>query len=136
MPSICKTFRRLSSTLNLFKRISVSRDFINPYSPEAARRDLPAAPGTAGNGHKCGAITLVFGFQDQRHSRPAGLTPPAPQEMACRSWLAGAGAPLPSRQDLLTVAGTFNQVFTRVVNHCVTSLRIEANAHGRQLMGR
>ena len=33
-----------------------------------------------------------------------------------------AGRPAP---DLLAAAGTFNQVFTRIINHCVTSLRFE-----------
>jgi hypothetical protein len=34
MPSIWATLRRFSSTWNFFRRISVSRDFIDSYSPE------------------------------------------------------------------------------------------------------
>src|SRR3954447_8330715 len=34
MPSICATLRRFSSTWNFLRRISVSRDFIDSYSPE------------------------------------------------------------------------------------------------------
>src|SRR5881394_3879015 len=45
--------------------MSVSRDFIDSYSPEAPRpsHKPPAAPVTAGDEPECEAITLVFGFQ-------------------------------------------------------------------------
>jgi hypothetical protein len=33
MLSICATLRRFSSTWNFFRRMSVSRDFIDSYSP-------------------------------------------------------------------------------------------------------
>jgi hypothetical protein len=44
--------------------MSVSRDFIDSYSPEAPRRcyGTPLAATTAGKG-EFGPITLVFGFQ-------------------------------------------------------------------------
>src|SRR5258708_25187784 len=51
--------------------MSVSRDFIDSYSPEAPRpsHEPPAAPVTAGDEPECEAITLVFGFQHRRKGK-------------------------------------------------------------------
>src|SRR5437762_12429035 len=51
--------------------MSVSRDFIDSYSPEAPRpsHEPPAAPVTAGDEPECEAITLVFGFQRRRKGK-------------------------------------------------------------------
>src|SRR5258708_5664602 len=51
--------------------MSVSRDFIDSYSPEAPRpsHKPPAAPVTAGDEPECEAITLVFGFQRRRKGK-------------------------------------------------------------------
>src|SRR5437764_861224 len=51
--------------------MSVSRDFIDSYSPEAPRpsHEPPAAPVTAGDEAECEAITLVFGFQHRRKGK-------------------------------------------------------------------
>jgi hypothetical protein len=50
MPSICATRRRRSSTWNFFSRISVSRDFIDRYSPEVPKRGVGPVPAWAGGG--------------------------------------------------------------------------------------
>src|SRR3977135_43544 len=70
MPSIWATLRRFSSTWNFFRRISVSRDFIDSYSPEVpiCKRDRPGIPqGPHRHGYLCGAddglTKLAFRFQ-------------------------------------------------------------------------
>src|SRR3954454_19351963 len=51
--------------------MSVSRDFIDSYSPEAPRpsHKPPAAPVAAGDEPECEAITLVFGFPRRRKGK-------------------------------------------------------------------
>src|SRR3954452_14842104 len=70
MPSIWATLRRFSSTWNFFRRMSVSRDFIDSYSPEVpiCTRDGTGMP--QGLRRQCcfcaaddGLTKLAFRFQ-------------------------------------------------------------------------
>src|ERR1700726_2810832 len=65
MASIWATLRRFSSSWNFFRRMSVLRDFIDPYSrPEPNRlRRQPARTGSTAIERNGASILLVFGFQ-------------------------------------------------------------------------
>src|ERR1700761_2988033 len=69
MPSIWATLRRFSSTWNFFRRISVSRDFIDSYSPEVPERGTEPVPVGDPTGFSLlcdadhGVTKLAFRFQ-------------------------------------------------------------------------
>src|SRR5215471_11668965 len=81
MPSIWVTLRRFSSTWNFFRRISVSRDFIDSYSPEVPiyTRDKAGSPvgprrlqlNSAGDD---GLTKLAFRFQSPQDLPEQAIT--------------------------------------------------------------
>jgi hypothetical protein len=64
---------------------------------------------------------VSFRFPRSSNPQPArGLEAAGTTEKMESPAIVGTPASFASRHYLLTVARTFNQVFTRVVNHCVT----------------
>src|SRR5436190_23487131 len=107
MVSICATLRRLSSTRNLFRRMTVSRDFIDSYSPQAPN---PEPHATA---------RLLRLTERTRHcpSRRGVWRDTVSFRFPPRARDVAAGD---RRFGFAVIAVGLNSVFTRVVNDCVT----------------